>query len=324
MQMLAAVLPGPDGRLPDPLRAGIVPPTEEELAGWSVLPPGAEELASDGARPNDAGAAQEFRLRTTAEPSVDGQRHRRAARRSSAEDSAFRRSRCERLDAAGAGTDDGRDGTVFEGLLRGGRRPRGPTVENVELLVDGEPDYVDPEGARDRPLAQGRVRARARCPSGARPLGGSIPVVASLVARGVAGDRHPASRVRRPQCTPRTSASRSRALREGLETTVEVLRRFERAWLNARYSGPSGRGARRGECSNAFCATSWSTRRSRSEHQTTYPSTQEKQLDLSRPARRENCGKIGLDDVGLDGAGIRVSPRFPAPRAARRGRRPWG
>src|SRR5439155_2143155 len=58
-----------DGRLPEPLRAGIVPPTEEELAGWAELPP--DELEDAGAAPMDASAAAEFYLRTFAEPSLD-------------------------------------------------------------------------------------------------------------------------------------------------------------------------------------------------------------------------------------------------------------
>jgi len=60
-----------DGRLPEPLRAGIAPPTEEELAAWAELTPGAEELAGQGARPMDAKAAEEFYLRTFAEPALD-------------------------------------------------------------------------------------------------------------------------------------------------------------------------------------------------------------------------------------------------------------
>ncbi len=70
MQTLSGVLPR-DGRLPDPLRAGIIPPTEEELAGWAALPTGEEELADQGARPADPRAAEEFYLRTFAEPAVD-------------------------------------------------------------------------------------------------------------------------------------------------------------------------------------------------------------------------------------------------------------
>ena len=67
---LAAVLPR-DGRLPEPLRAGIVPPGAEEVAGWSSLPAGADEIAAAGSRPSDAAAGDEFYLRTWAEPSVD-------------------------------------------------------------------------------------------------------------------------------------------------------------------------------------------------------------------------------------------------------------
>jgi acetylornithine deacetylase/succinyl-diaminopimelate desuccinylase-like protein len=67
---LTAVLPR-DGRLPDPLREGIAPPSQEELAAWQELPGGADELAQQGARPADAAAAEEFYRRTFAEPALD-------------------------------------------------------------------------------------------------------------------------------------------------------------------------------------------------------------------------------------------------------------
>jgi acetylornithine deacetylase/succinyl-diaminopimelate desuccinylase-like protein len=70
MQTLSGILPR-NGRLPESLRAGISGPTAEELAGWAELPPGGEELADQGARPADSHAADEFYLRTFAEPSVD-------------------------------------------------------------------------------------------------------------------------------------------------------------------------------------------------------------------------------------------------------------
>ncbi|HZE06563.1 MAG TPA: M20/M25/M40 family metallo-hydrolase [Solirubrobacteraceae bacterium] len=60
-----------DGRLAEPLRRGLTPPTPEELDGWRSLPAGAQELASQGAMPSDAHAAEEFYLRTFAEPSLD-------------------------------------------------------------------------------------------------------------------------------------------------------------------------------------------------------------------------------------------------------------
>jgi acetylornithine deacetylase/succinyl-diaminopimelate desuccinylase-like protein len=70
IQTLDAVMPV-DGRLPEPLRAGIAPPTQAELDGWRSLPDGADELADQGARPMDSRAAEEFYVRTTAEPALD-------------------------------------------------------------------------------------------------------------------------------------------------------------------------------------------------------------------------------------------------------------
>jgi acetylornithine deacetylase/succinyl-diaminopimelate desuccinylase-like protein len=70
VEALTAVLPR-EGRLPEPLRAGIAEPTEEELAGWRALPDGAHELSSQGAVPADTRAAEEFYVRTWAEPSLD-------------------------------------------------------------------------------------------------------------------------------------------------------------------------------------------------------------------------------------------------------------
>ena len=71
MRCLDAVLAGLDGLLPEPLRAGIAPPTANELAAWSTLPPGAEAIAEAGARPLDTQAGEEFYVRTWAEPSAD-------------------------------------------------------------------------------------------------------------------------------------------------------------------------------------------------------------------------------------------------------------
>jgi acetylornithine deacetylase/succinyl-diaminopimelate desuccinylase-like protein len=60
-----------DGRLADPLRQGIQPPSAEELAGWRSLPSGGQELSAQGANPADARAADEFYVRTFAEPALD-------------------------------------------------------------------------------------------------------------------------------------------------------------------------------------------------------------------------------------------------------------
>jgi acetylornithine deacetylase/succinyl-diaminopimelate desuccinylase-like protein len=60
-----------DGTLVEPLRQGIAAPTEEELAGWRLLPAGASELAEQGAKPKDPRAAEDFYVRTFAEPALD-------------------------------------------------------------------------------------------------------------------------------------------------------------------------------------------------------------------------------------------------------------
>ena len=60
-----------DGRLPEPLRAGIAPPTDEERAAWAELVLGSQMLTDAAVAPVDPGAAEEFYLRTTAEPALD-------------------------------------------------------------------------------------------------------------------------------------------------------------------------------------------------------------------------------------------------------------
>ncbi len=69
-QTLAGILPR-DGRLPEPLRRGIIPVTPEEQESWTEIPSGEEMLGGAGAQPYDERAADEFWLRTTAESSVD-------------------------------------------------------------------------------------------------------------------------------------------------------------------------------------------------------------------------------------------------------------
>src|SRR4051812_25513314 len=71
MRCFETVLARENGMLPDRLRQGITPPTPEELNAWQTLPKGAEELESQGAKPLDPNAADQFYVRTFAEPSAD-------------------------------------------------------------------------------------------------------------------------------------------------------------------------------------------------------------------------------------------------------------
>ena len=52
--------------LPDELRVGATPPSEEELAAWAQLPAGSEQLVAYGATPIAPGAGEDFYLRTFA------------------------------------------------------------------------------------------------------------------------------------------------------------------------------------------------------------------------------------------------------------------
>jgi len=70
VDVLARVLPR-DGRLPEVLQVGVVPPDASELASWKRLPGGGGQLAAQGAVPSDGAASREFYLRTWALPSLD-------------------------------------------------------------------------------------------------------------------------------------------------------------------------------------------------------------------------------------------------------------
>ena len=71
MSALSGVLPGPDGRLPDELRAGALPPSAEELEAWAQLPTGEDQLSHYGAVPIGPRAEEEFYLRTFADTALD-------------------------------------------------------------------------------------------------------------------------------------------------------------------------------------------------------------------------------------------------------------
>ena len=71
VEVLREVLPGPDGRVREELRAGVAAPGDIERESWARLPSGADMIDEAGAAEVTAGAAGEFWERTGAEPSVD-------------------------------------------------------------------------------------------------------------------------------------------------------------------------------------------------------------------------------------------------------------
>ena len=174
---LAAVLPGPDGRLPEPLRAGIEPPTAEELAGWDSLPGGAVELRQAGAQPADAAAAAEFYVRTGADASLDVHRIRGGEARTIIPPVAS----CDLSVRLAPGQEPETISSALEALLRGALPDGAELTYSAELA---SPSRFDPES---KPLRIARAALARAC--GREPVlirtGGSLPVLAAFSERGI-------------------------------------------------------------------------------------------------------------------------------------------
>ena len=180
MRCLHAVLAGPDGRLPEPLRQGIAPPTAEELEVWAQLPAGADVLSEQGARPLDTRAADEFYVRTWAEPAVDvngilggkpGIRNTTLSVAASAEFSI----------RIAPGQDIETVGAAAERLLR----EAAPEGAELEIVWSGaNPGLV----RADAPAVRLALDAFEQA-LGVRPLltrtGGSIPLLPALTEKGI-------------------------------------------------------------------------------------------------------------------------------------------
>ncbi len=181
MQSLSAVLPR-DGRLPDELRVGVVPPSDVEMAGWAILPAGPAEIAAAGSLPADSRAANEFYLRTWAEPSVDvhGIQGGSPVLQKTVIAVAAEANVSIRLVGD---QDPAVIAPAFEALLRAAA-PAGTELE-VTLLSVAPPGLI-PSDARAVALGLDAFEEAL----GVRPLlirsGGAIPLVSALASRGVA------------------------------------------------------------------------------------------------------------------------------------------
>jgi len=180
MQILGAVLPH-DGKLPDSLRAGMVRPSDEEIAGWSELDPGAKVLAAQGARPADTRAAEELYLRTWVEPAVDV--HGLAGGEPHLQKTVLPVEAVANVSIRVVpGQDDKAIAAEMERLMREAA-PEGAELE-IELLASAPAALVRP----DDPAIQLGQEAFERV-IGRRPLllrvGGSLPVMSALEKKGV-------------------------------------------------------------------------------------------------------------------------------------------
>jgi acetylornithine deacetylase/succinyl-diaminopimelate desuccinylase-like protein len=167
--------------VPDELRAGVVSPTDEELASWRELEPGPAVLAEAGARPRDERAAEEFYLRTFAGPAVDvnGIRGGEPDLQKTVLPVSAHANVSIRL---APGQDVAELAPVFERLLREAA-PAGADLE-VELWSSAPAGLIPPD-APAVVLAQDAFERVV----GRRPLlersGGTLPVVPALAEKGI-------------------------------------------------------------------------------------------------------------------------------------------
>ena len=179
-QTLRGVLPV-DGHAPAPLHVGAVPLTDAERESWAELTPGAEMLAAQGAVPYDERAADEFYLRTTAEPSVDvngilggkpGLRNTTIAARAQANFS-IRLAPGQRPETIAA---------AAERLLREAAPP-GVTLD-LQRESATAPGLVDPESRVVQVALSAFERALGRRPLLVRS-GGTLPIMPALAEAGI-------------------------------------------------------------------------------------------------------------------------------------------
>jgi acetylornithine deacetylase/succinyl-diaminopimelate desuccinylase-like protein len=170
-----------DGRLVEPLREGLVPPTDEELEGWRELPPGVDELAEAGAHPSDPRAADDFYLRTFAEPSleINGVESGSPELQKTVLPVVARANVSIRL---APGQDPEAIAPTFDRLVRE-TAPEGAEL-TVERWSSSPPGLVPPDAPAIKLCQDAFERVVGRRPALIRS-GGTIPIVPALAGKGI-------------------------------------------------------------------------------------------------------------------------------------------
>jgi len=174
--LLAQVLPGPDGRLREELRAGVREPAPAEVASWQRLPPGAQALRAAGGRPVHPGAGEEYYARNGADAALDVNELVGGEPRTVVP--AHARATLSMRLAPGQDPDEM---LVTLTALLSAALPEGADLELSSHRAP--PALFEPDEPALRLAAQALSRACGREPAFMR-TGGSIPIVAELAARG--------------------------------------------------------------------------------------------------------------------------------------------
>ena len=167
--------------LPEGVHAGIAPVSEQERSAWATLPAGADVLADAGAIAADPGAGAAFYDRTWALPAFtvhsieagDARLHKTSIQQ-------------EAIASVSLRLAPGQDAEAMSALMERTLRAACPdhcTLE-IDMWPPAQPAWIDP----DQPVLRAAFDAIERA-TGARPLatrsGGTIPVAAALVGRGI-------------------------------------------------------------------------------------------------------------------------------------------
>jgi len=170
-----------DGVLAEQLRRGTIPPTDEELDGWRELPGGADELAGQGARPDDEAAAEQFYRRTFAETALDIN--------GIAVGSPFLEKTVLPVEAdanlsirLAPGQRVEEIAPELERLIHASA-PKGTDV-SVELLSAAQPGVIDQDSRAIQLSRDAFERVLGRRPALIR-MGGTLPIVPALTEKGV-------------------------------------------------------------------------------------------------------------------------------------------
>lgn len=180
-RMISNVLPGPDGRVREELRKGVMPPTEAELADWADLPSGDEVIRDAGGLPIWERSGADYYPQNWADASLD-------VTGIDAGTGTQRRT----IVASTAGCNlslrlaPGQDAAEMEDALKALLLEHVPEGVDVSLDFYGtsDPALFDP-GAPAIQIGKQAIEGATGMDTRLTRIGGSLPVLAALASRGI-------------------------------------------------------------------------------------------------------------------------------------------